>query len=179
MSARGARHDAFDASVEVAAERRRCIRDYRVLFLGASGMNTLGRRIFLVSALWVPVVVFIVLMILDWADGNSSVYNWKQFLTLYVLWFGIPSYIAFAAWATRAVNTVTERQILKKIWYAPLTFIPFYAAPWLIAGLALLLLGNLGAFAMMVGWLAFLPYLLIAGYVIAGLTVALYRTVFS
>ncbi|MEB0225340.1 hypothetical protein [Pseudomonas sp. 10S4] len=142
-------------------------------------MITLGRRIFLMAALWVPIAVLVVLMILDRADGYSSVSDWKQFLTIYVLWFGIPSYLAFATWATRALSTLTERQILKKIWYAPLTFIPFYAAPWLIGGLALLLLGNLGAFSMMVGWLAFLPYLLIAGYVVSGLTVALYRTVFS
>ncbi|MHC8384655.1 hypothetical protein [Pseudomonas sp. LB3P14] len=63
--------------------------------------------------------------------------------------------------------------------YAPLTFIPFYAVPWVICGLALVLLGNLAGFPMMFGWLAFLPYLLIAGYVVSGLTVALYRTVFS
>ncbi|WP_238541975.1 hypothetical protein [Pseudomonas sp. GM50] len=29
------------------------------------------------------------------------------------------------------------------------------------------------------GWVTILPYLLVAGYVCAGLTVALYRTVFS
>lgn len=138
-----------------------------------------GRHRFLMTALWIPIAVLVVLMILDWTTGHSGATDWKQFLTIYVLWFGIPSYLAFATWATRVLSTLTERQILKRVWYAPLTFIPFYAAPWLIGGLVLVLLGNLGWFPMMVGWLAFLPYLLIAGYVVSGLTVALYRTVFS
>jgi len=38
---------------------------------------------------------------------------------------------------------------------------------------------RLAGFPMMFGWLAFLPYLLIASYVVVGLTVALYRTFFS
>lgn len=100
-------------------------------------------------------------------------------LLIYVLTFGIPAYIAFALWATPALSGKTEQQILKRIWFAPLTFIPFYAVPWVIYGLANVLLGDLVGFALMFTWLAFLPYLLIAGYVVSGLTVALYRTFYS
>ncbi len=142
-------------------------------------MISLSRFRFLKIALWTPAVVFVVLLYLDWAEGYSRVSGWEQFLAIYVLTFGIPAYIAFALWATRALNGKTEQQILKSVWRAPLTFIPFYAAPWVIYGLAHVLLGRLAAFPMMFGWLAFLPYLLIAGYVVAGLTVALYRTFFS
>lgn len=138
-----------------------------------------GQRRFLKTALWAPICVLVALLILDWAHGYSAVSGWEQFLTIYVLAFGIPAYFAFATWATRALSKMTEQQILKKIWRAPLTFIPFYAVPWVICGLAFALMGNLAGFPMMVGWLAFLPYLLIAGYVISGLTVAFYRTVFS
>lgn len=138
-----------------------------------------SRRRFLVASLWGPIVLLVVLMILDWAAGYSGISDWKQFLMIYVLAFGIPAYIAFAVWATGVLSTVTEQQVLKKIWCAPLNFIPFYAAPWVIGGLALVLLGNLAGFPMMFGWLAFLPYLLITGYVISSLTVALYRTVYS
>ncbi|MBU0524205.1 MAG: hypothetical protein KKC24_16195 [Gammaproteobacteria bacterium] len=117
--------------------------------------------------------------LVEQGDEYAAVLDWQQMLLIYVLSFGIPAYIAFALWAMRALNGKTEQQILKSVWRAPLTFIPFYAVPWVIYGLAHVLLGSLAGFPMMLGWLAFLPYLLIAGYVVSGLTVALYRTVFS
>jgi hypothetical protein len=119
------------------------------------------------------------LTLVEQGDEYAAVLDWQQMLLIYVLSFGIPAYIAFALWAMRALNGKTEQQILKSVWRAPLTFIPFYAVPWVIYGLAHVLLGSLAGFSMMFGWLAFLPYLLIAGYVVSGLTVALYRTVFS
>jgi hypothetical protein len=119
------------------------------------------------------------LTLAEQGDEYAAVLDWQQMLLIYVLSFGIPAYIAFALWAMRALNGKTEQQILKSVWRAPLTFIPFYAVPWVIYGLAHVLLGSLAGFPMMFGWLAFLPYLLIAGYVVSGLTVALYRTVFS
>jgi hypothetical protein len=119
------------------------------------------------------------LTLVEQGDEYAAVLDWQQMLLIYVLSFGIPAYIAFALWAMRALNGKTEQQILKSVWRAPLTFIPFYAVTWVIYGLAHVLLGSLAGFPMMFGWLAFLPYLLIAGYVVSGLTVALYRTVFS
>jgi hypothetical protein len=119
------------------------------------------------------------LTLVEQGDEYAAVLDLQQMLLIYVLTFGIPAYIAFALWAMRALNGKTEQQILKSVWRAPLTFIPFYAVPWVIYGLAHVLLGSLAGFSMMVGWLAFLPYLLIAGYVVSGLTVALYRTFFS
>ncbi|MHC8397710.1 hypothetical protein ACYZT8_29330 [Pseudomonas sp. LB3P93] len=142
-------------------------------------MISLGRRLFLTAALWVPIVAFEVLMYLESTVWYPRVFDWKQFLTIHVLGFGALAYIAFAAWATRGLSRATEQQIVKKIWCAPLMFIPFYAVPWMIGGLGLLLFGQLGGLVMMVVWVVFLPYLLISGYVISGLTVALYRTFFS
>ncbi|OOL37372.1 MULTISPECIES: hypothetical protein [Pseudomonas] len=130
-------------------------------------------------ALWSPLLVMLALTLVEQGDEYAAVLDWQQMLLIYVLSFGIPAYIAFALWAMRALNGKTEQQILKSVWRAPLTFIPFYAVPWVIYGLAHVLLGSLAGFPMMLGWLAFLPYLLIAGYVVSGLTVALYRTVFS
>lgn len=142
-------------------------------------MISLGRRLFLTAALWVPIVAFEVLMYLDSAVWYPKVVDWKQFLMIHVLGFGALAYIAFAAWATRALSRTTEEQIVKKVWRAPLMFIPFYAAPWVIGGLGFLLFGELAGLVMMVVWVVFLPYLLVVGYVISGLTVALYRTFFS
>lgn len=130
-------------------------------------------------ALWSPLLVMLALTLVEQGDEYAAVLDWQQMLLIYVLSFGIPAYIAFALWAMRALNGKTDQQILKSVWRAPLTFIPFYAVPWVIYGLAHVLLGSLAGFPMMFGWLAFLPYLLIAGYVVSGLTVALYRTVFS
>ncbi|WP_415772303.1 hypothetical protein [Pseudomonas sp. LB3P38] len=123
--------------------------------------------------------MLLILMLVEPSISNSVDLDFQQFLLIYVLSFGTPAYIAFALWATRALRGLSEQQILKKIWYAPLMFIPFYAVPWVIFGVALVLLGNLAGFPLMFGWLAFLPYLLIAGYVVSGLTVALYRTFYS
>lgn len=133
-------------------------------------------------ALWLPLEVLLILMLVEHGSGDGADLDFHQFLLIYVLSFGIPAYIAFALWATRALSGISEQQVLKKIWYAPLTFIPFYAAPWVIYGLTHVFLGSFAGFPMMfgwlAGWLAFLPYLLVAGYVVSGLTVALYRTVF-
>ncbi|MBD9613363.1 hypothetical protein IB245_17855 [Pseudomonas sp. PDM02] len=117
--------------------------------------------------------------LVEQGNGHAAILDLQQRLLIYVLSFGIPAYIAFALWATRVMNGKTEQQILRSVWRAPLTFIPFYAAPWVIYGMAHVFLGSFAGFPMMFGWLAFLPYLLIAGYVISGVTVALYRTVFS
>lgn len=72
---------------------------------------------------------------------------------------------------------MSEQQVVKKILLAPLMFI-FYAAPWVIGGLGLLLSGQVVGLGVMVMWVALLPYLLIACYAISGLTVAFYTTVF-
>jgi hypothetical protein len=137
-------------------------------------MISRSRRLFLTAALWVPIILFELLAYLE-----PGVYDWKQFLMMHVLGFGALAYIVFAAWASRALSQVTEHQIVKKIWLAPLTFIPFYAAPWVIGGLGLVLFGELSGLVMTVAWVVFLPYLLVVGYVISGLTVALYRTFYS
>jgi hypothetical protein len=129
--------------------------------------------------LWVPLLVLLLLILIEQSNENASVLNWHQMLLIYVLAFGVPAYTAFALWATRELSGKTEQQIIKKIWCAPLMFIPFYAVPWVIYGLVNALMGDMAGFAMTLGWLAFLPYLLIAGYVISGVTVALYRTFFS
>lgn len=142
-------------------------------------MISLNRRLFLGAALWVPIIAFEVLVYLESTVGFPKAFNWEQFLTMQGLWFGALAYIVFAAWATRRLSRTTEQQIVKKIWCAPLMFIPFYAAPWVIGGLGLLLFGQLSGLGMMVMWVAFLPYLLGVGYVISGLTVALYRTFYS
>lgn len=141
-------------------------------------MISLSRRLFLGIALWVPIVALVALMIFDWAAGHSAVFDWQQFLMMNVLSFGVPAYVVFAAWQTRVLSKLTEQQVVKKILLAPLMFIPFYAAPWVIGGLGLLLTGRLVGLGVMVMWVALLPYLLIAGYVIAGLTAALYTTFF-
>ncbi|PKH23096.1 hypothetical protein BI292_14525 [Pseudomonas sp. 43NM1] len=130
-------------------------------------------------ALWFPLAALLILMLVEHGSGDGADLDFHQFLLIYVLSFGIPAYITFALWATRALSGISEQQIVKKIWCAPLMFIPFYAAPWVIGGLGFLLFGHLAGLGMMVMWVVFLPYLLVAGYVISGLTVAFYRTVFS
>lgn len=142
-------------------------------------MISRGRGRFLMTAVWAPVVVFVVLTFIEQLNGSLATLSGQQQLLIYGLAFGVPAYIVFALWATRTLSGKPEQQILKRIWRAPLMFIPFYAVPWVLYGLANVLTGDFAGVAMMFGWLVFLPYLLIAGYVVSGLTVALYRTLFS
>lgn len=139
-------------------------------------MHSAGRRRFFRVALWLPLVLLLGAMLGEWLDGSAPRLNVQQVVMLNVFAFGPLAYLVFAVWATRSLNGCTEKQVLRSVWLAPLLFIPFYAGAWVLYGVITLLTGDLSGFGMMVIWVAFLPYLLIAGYVISGLTVALYRT---
>ncbi len=54
----------------------------------------------------------------------------------------------------------------------------FYIVPWVIYGVCCLIAGQSQDAYMAFGWTMVVPFLLIAGYVCAGVTVALYRIFF-
>ncbi|POA34909.1 MULTISPECIES: hypothetical protein [unclassified Pseudomonas] len=139
-------------------------------------MINAGRRRLLVTALWIPLVVLL-LMVLE--DRLSNFPTTVELFETFGLAFGIPAYIAFALVEMRLLRGKSEQRILNRIWLGPWVFIPFYAAPWMIFGLAKMLCGSSSNIALMFGWVVFIPYVLIVGYVVAGLTIAVYRTFYS
>lgn len=130
-------------------------------------------------ALWWPLPTLLVIFFSGLWGGEYSKLDSTHSEWLYLLWWGIPGYGAFSLWMTRAVKGRDEQQALRMVWLAPLKFIPFYAVPWVIYGLSRAFAEQSDGFFMTFGWIFVLPYLLIAGYVCAGLTVALYRTFYS
>ncbi|WP_347902755.1 hypothetical protein [Pseudomonas purpurea] len=139
-------------------------------------MLSAGQRWFFRVALWLPLVLLLGAMLGEWLDGSAQRLDTRQVVMICVFAFGPLAYLVFAVWATRSLNGRTEKQVLRSVWLAPLLFIPFYAGAWVLYGVVTLLTGDLVGFGMMVMWVVLLPYLLIAGYFISGLTVALYWT---
>ncbi|WP_283189453.1 hypothetical protein [Pseudomonas sp. PMCC200344] len=138
-------------------------------------MISAGRRRLLVTALWIPLVVLLLMVLGDRVSENSTtVMSFETF----GLVFGIPAYIIFALSEMRLMRGKNEQQILNRIWLGPLVFIPFYAAPWMLFRVAKWFSGHPSGGAMIFEWVAYVPTLLVVGYVVSGLTVALYRTVF-
>jgi hypothetical protein len=141
-------------------------------------MLSRNRLTFLLVALWWPLPLLLVIFFTGLLGGytklDSTYSEW-----MYLLWWGIPGYLAFALWTTRSVIGRDEAQALRMVWLAPLKFIPFYAAPWVVYALCHVFTEQSESFYSTFGWVMVLPYLLMVGYVVAGLTVALYRTFFS
>lgn len=138
-------------------------------------MISQNRRKFLVIALWVPLAIIVLGAVIDQVYGRTTVLLFET----YALVYGIPAYFVFALLQMRGLGGKTEQQLLKRVWLGPLVLSPFYLFAWVPYGLAKMFGGDSDGVSTMFIGLNFLPFLLIAGYVVAGLTVALYRTVFS
>lgn len=142
--------------------------------LNVQYLSSGGRRL-LVAALWFPLVVLSLIVLIDQLNEPPSVA--LNFETLGMI-FGVPAYIVFAILEMRLMRDKPEQRVLNRIWLGPLVFMLFYAVNWMLFRLAGGLSGQPMKGAMMIEWLAYVPTLLIFGYVVSGLTVALYRIFF-
>lgn len=139
-------------------------------------MNNSTYRFFQI-ALWAPAVLLLSLPFLEvLSRGKVSI---EDMLVTYGLWFGTLAYLIFAAWATRSIKTKSEPAIVRLIWWGPFIFIPFYGIPWIVYGLFHVAEGETSGFAMAVLWLAFSPYIILAGYFFVALTLAIYQIFFK
>ncbi|AZD11367.1 hypothetical protein C4K26_6009 [Pseudomonas chlororaphis] len=139
-------------------------------------MLSAGRCRLLVTALWIPLAVLLLMLLDEWLSGVPLI---VEMFETHALSMGIVAYITFALLEMRLLRGKSEQQILARVWLGPLWFIPFYAVPWMLFQLGKMLSGAASDVAVMFGWLVFIPCVLIVGYVVSGLTVALYRTVYS
>jgi hypothetical protein len=133
---------------------------------------------FFMAALWSPLLLILAFSSYGLWIGDHSTFESSETRWVYLLWFGMPGLLLFALWVSRSAKSQSERQALRMVWWAPVKFIPFYAVPWMLYGLFSLIAGPFDDAFMAYSWIMLVPYLLIAGYVCAGVTVALYRIFF-
>lgn len=126
-------------------------------------------------AVWTPAILLPLLFIADTLLPPAIPFGgWKQFFHMFILAFGVGAYFIFAFWASRVIDRKTEREVVRLACWAPVVFIPFYAAPWFLYGVIYLVSGDLAGLRLMVEWLAYIPYLLVAGYFCSIVTIAIY-----
>ncbi|WP_064116653.1 hypothetical protein [Pseudomonas fluorescens] len=133
---------------------------------------------FFMAALWWPLLAVLAITSYDLWNGEYSSFDSSETRWQYLLWWGIPGFLGFSLWMSRSAQSRNEQQALRMVWWAPVKFIPFYAVPWMLYGLFSLFVGPSRDAYMAYGWISIVPFLLIGGYVCAGVTVALYRIFF-
>ncbi|RBL69407.1 hypothetical protein C3E98_020310 [Pseudomonas sp. MWU13-2625] len=133
---------------------------------------------FFMAALWLPLLAVLAFTSYDQWNGEYLTPESSGIYWQYLLWWGIPGLLGFSLWMSRSAQSRNEQQALRMVWLAPVKFIPFYALPWMLYGLLSLVVGQLSDAYMAYGWITIVPFLLIGGYVCAGVTVALYRIFF-
>jgi hypothetical protein len=143
-------------------------------------LNTLGRSQlnFFMAALWWPLLALLAFFSFGLWSSEFSRLESSRIEWLYLLWFGVPGYFVFCLWMSRAAKGRTEQQAVRMVWLAPMKFIPFYGVPWVFYGVCRAFSERSEDSYMAFGWIMVVPYVLIAGYFCAGVTVALYRIFF-
>lgn len=89
------------------------------------------------------------------------------------------AYPIFAIWATRHIKKKSEQAIVRLIWWAPIIFIPFYGVPWVLYGLAHIVMGDMSGLGMALLWIAFAPYIIVVGYIFSMATFIVYTLFFN
>lgn len=128
------------------------------------------------AAIWLPAIIIPALLVIDGIYFSAPLNGgWEQILQIYLLGFGPVSYCIFALWASRRISMKSEPDIIRLAWWAPVIFIPFYGVPWIVYGLLYLLGGSISGLGLMVVWLAYTPYILIAGYFFSAVSIFIFK----
>lgn len=128
-------------------------------------------------AIWTPAALLVSLPLLEFMLRGPQ--GLDDILLTYGLSFGIIAYPAFAIWATRYIKKKSETTIARLIWWAPIIFIPFYGVPWVIYGLAHVVMGDISGIAMALLWVALSPYIVVVGYIFSMTAFVIYKIFFQ
>lgn len=139
-------------------------------------MNTSVSRFFQI-AIWLPFIGLLIILLGDWIYQKYDI-STEQTVLIYWLGFGVLAYPVFAIWATRYIKKKSEPAIVRLIWLAPIIFIPFYGVPWVLYGLAHIVMGEMSGIGMALLWVSFSPYIIVVGYVFSGATFVVYELFF-
>lgn len=141
-----------------------------------SPVITSAHRFFQI-AIWLPFIGLLTILLGDWFYQRYDI-STEQAVLIYWLGFGVIAYPAFAIWATRYIKKKPETTVARLIWWAPIIFIPFYGVPWVIYGLAHVVMGDMSGIAMTLLWVAFSPYIIGAGYIFSTTAFVIYTLFF-
>ena len=129
-------------------------------------------------AVWTPAILLPALLMLDAFYFSKPLQGGvEQFFLVYVLGFGLAAYVLFAIFSSHIISKKNESEILRLTWWAPVVFIPFYGAPWILYGVVNLISGRLAGLGMMFFWLAYTPYVLVFGLLASTITVLLFKLI--
>lgn len=84
-------------------------------------MLSAGRRRLLVTVLWIPLAVLLLMLLDECLRGAPLT---VELFETYASTMGIAAYIAFALLEMRLLRGKSEQQILARVWLGPLLFIP-------------------------------------------------------
>lgn len=129
-------------------------------------------------AIWLPFIVLLIILLVDWIYQRYGI-SAEQTILIYWLGFGVVAYPVFATWATGYIKKKSEPAIVRLIWWAPLIFIPFYGVPWVLYGLAHIVMGEMSGIAMALLWAAFSPYIIVVGYAFSIAIFVIYKLFFQ
>lgn len=128
-------------------------------------------------AIWLPFIGLLIILLGDWIYQRYDI-STEQIALIYWLGFGVVAYPVFAIWANRYIKNKSESAIARLIWWAPIIFIPFYGVPWVLYGFSHIVMGDMSGIAMALSWIAFLPYIIVVGYVFAAVSFVIYEMFF-
>jgi hypothetical protein len=140
-------------------------------------MSTSVYRFFQI-AIWLPFIGLLTILLGDWIYQRYDI-SAEQIVLIYWLGFGVVAYPVFAIWANRYIKSKSESAIARLIWWAPIIFIPFYGVPWVLYGFAHIVMGDMSGIAMALSWIAFLPYVIVVGYIFSTAVFVIYTLFFQ
>ncbi|MBV4472775.1 hypothetical protein [Pseudomonas botevensis] len=127
-------------------------------------------------AVWMPAIFLPFLLVLDAFYFSKPLSGGiEQFILVYILGFGLAAYIPFAAFSSRVISNRTKSEVIRLAWWAPVLFIPFYGAPWVLYGAGCLVAGRSAGLGMMFMWLAYIPYFLFFGVLLSAIAVFAFK----
>lgn len=139
-------------------------------------MNISIHRFFQI-VIWAPAILLLSLPLLEYMSRGPQ--SFEDMLLTYGLSFGLLAYPVFAIWATRYMKKKSEPTIVRLIWWAPLIFIPFYGVPWVLYGLAHIVMGEMSGIAMALLWVTLSPYIIVVGYMFSMAAFVIYKLFFQ
>ena len=133
-------------------------------------------------SLLLPLIVFPILLLLDALDTNKGRplldlewKAWRELLFFTGLWLGLLPYSLFCFTLGRRIANEGAEEIRRLLLWAPLNFIPYYIAAWILTGLIGLVINAQEILSFFVGWFPMFLYIFPVGYFFIFLSFGLFE----
>ena len=91
------------------------------------------------------------------------------------MWLGLLPYVLFRFTLARRIANESAEEIRRLLLWAPLNFILYYAATWIVVGLIGLAIKDEAMFSFLFGWIVFVLYIFPVGYFFVFLSFGLFE----